>query len=387
MVLLAVMPLGMTIAHRSSPLFLGLSAAFALGALVIEGGFGVFIQEARRALSTPIGLAVLSFAGWSFLSLGWSEVRETSVPVLFEFWLPVAFAFTLSLTLARRMTEGAFWTLAIAVVVAQLVMLLDLRTGLEIRKALGMRFDSYILNRPSLTLMVLLPPILAWFYRSVGNGTVLGLAFLALVGLAVANSDSGSAVLGLLVAALACVVALLAPRLSILLAKIVIVAALAIAPVIGPLADRLIPNSVHQHMASNHSRDRVNIWLSFDAAIHEDPILGAGFGASARLGETSIAQRVPPERRVLLDVGHPHNAVLQIWVELGLIGALLAGAVCFLTLDAVARQSRVITALGLALMASAVAVAIIGHGAWQGWWVSALGASIVWLLAAKHRHA
>ncbi len=384
MVLLALMPLGMTIAHRSSPLFLGLSAAFAVSALALEGGFKGLIAEARHALRTTLGLAALVFAAWGFLSLIWSEVRETSFSALLEFWLPVVFAFILSLTLSKRMTNGAFWTLAIAIAVAQFIMLLDLRTGLEVRQALRMRFDSYIFNRPSLTLMVLLPPLMAWFWRSVRGGVGLSLAFSALIGLAIANSDSGAAAIGLPVAVLACGATLIAPRLAVLCGKIGIVAALVLAPVAGPLADRFIPASVHEHLATNHSRDRVNIWLSFDAAIHEDPILGAGFGASTRLGETSVAERVSPERRVLLNVGHPHNAALQIWVELGLIGAILAAAVGFLTLDAIARQPKVIRALSLGLMASAVIVAMIGHGAWQGWWASALGAAVVWLQAAKH---
>lgn len=383
MVLLAVMPLGMSIAHRSSPLFLGLSALFAFAALACEGGVRAFFRETSAAMRTPLGMAVLTFAAWSFLSLTWSEVRDTSASALFEFWLPVVFAFVLALTLSRRVTPGAFWLLAISVTAAQLLMLIDLRTGLSVRRALGMRWDSYIFNRPSLTLLVLLPPLVGWLLGTVRSGQALSLAFLAVIALAIFNSDSGAATLGLPVAILAYLAVWIAPRMAIRLGQVLIVATLVLAPIVGPLADRLIPASVHEHLAANHSRDRVDIWLSFDAAIHEDPMLGAGFGVSPRLGETTIAARVPPERRVLLSVGHPHNAALQIWVELGLVGALLAGLVGVLTLSAIGRQPTSMKALSLALAAGAVAVAMVGHGAWQGWWAAALGAAVVWLRALR----
>ena len=69
---------------------------------------------------------------------------------------------------------------------------------------------------------------------------------------------------------------------------------LALAPVLGALGDRLIPASVHKDLSSSHSRDRIDIWTSFGAAIREQPILGGGFGASPRMAETPVAAAVPP---------------------------------------------------------------------------------------------
>jgi hypothetical protein len=37
----------------------------------------------------------------------------------------------------------------------------------------------------------------------------------------------------------------------------------------------------------------------------------------------------------------------------------------------------------MALLAAVVAISLIGHGAWQGWWPAAIGAAIVWLRAAE----
>jgi O-antigen ligase len=142
---------------------------------------------------------------------------------------------------------------------------------------------------------------------------------------------------------------------------------------------------MHEAMAASNSRARVDIWLSFGAAVRETPLAGSGFGSSARLHEAPLAARVPPERRELLGAGHPHNAALQVWVELGLLGAGLALAVALLALRSPARRGARALAPRLALFGGAAAVALVGHGAWQGWWAAALGASIVWFRIVSFR--
>jgi O-antigen ligase len=118
--------------------------------------------------------------------------------------------------------------------------------------------------------------------------------------------------------------------------------------------------------------------LSFGAAIRERPWIGSGFGVSPRLGDSAVAAQVAPERRMLLAVGHPHNAAVQIWTELGAVGAVLAVVVLLLTLRALGRFGPPNFAPMLALAAAIAAVSLVGHGAWQGWWPAAIGTAVVW---------
>ena len=37
-----------------------------------------------------------------------------------------------------------------------------------------------------------------------------------------------------------------------------------------------------------------------------------------------------------------------------------------------------VSAKSLSLFAAAFAISVVGHGAWQGWWIAALGAAILW---------
>jgi O-antigen ligase len=81
----------------------------------------------------------------------------------------------------------------------------------------------------------------------------------------------------------------------------------------------------------------------------------------------------------MLTVGHPHNSFLQVWVELGIVGAILAGAVLMLMLRSLAVLPPGPRAAALALVAAAASVAFVEHGAWQAWWTAGLGVAISWL--------
>jgi len=105
--------------------------------------------------------------------------------------------------------------------------------------------------------------------------------------------------------------------------------------------------------------------------------LGAGFSPGPSFPRSAGARRVDPAFATLLVVGHPHNGALQIWTELGAVGACLALAVLGLVLRLLATLPDEIFAPGLALLAAAVSVSLVGHGLWQGWWAAAIGAAIV----------
>ncbi|HZH50325.1 MAG TPA: O-antigen ligase family protein [Microvirga sp.] len=383
MAALALMPLGMAVAHRSAPLFLVLSALCSLGCVGAEGRLRQVGRDASLALRRPLGLAVLAFLAWSLVSIAWSPFRAVSFFALGELWLPIASAFVVALVLPARMTRAAFWLLAASVAAACLLIVADLRTGLVVREALGMRAYSFIFNRPTLTLLVLMLPLLAWLAGSGRRGWAWACGLTLLFGAVLAHSDSGAALLGLLVTGPVFLLAWTRPRLAGWLAAGACVVAMATAPFLGPIGERLITPAMHERMAEHHTRERVDLWRSFSAAVRAQPVLGAGFGVSPRMRQTPVRWKVPRELRRMLAIGHPHSTPLQIWVELGAVGAFLALVVLLLVLRNIRRQPHLIGSMSLALFAGAASVAMVGHGAWQGWWAASLGAAVVWMLALK----
>jgi exopolysaccharide production protein ExoQ len=380
--ILALMPVGMALAHRSSPVFLVVGTLLALIGVGVERQAGTLLRRLKESLSRPLGVAALLFFGWSIVSLAWSAVPGRSAAALGEFWLPVAAACLLALVLPERAPRWSLPLAAVLLALACLMILIELRTGLAWRRALGLRGQSFIFNRPVLTILVILVPVLASLMPRGRRQAALGLALLGVVGLTVVQSESGAAWLGAMAILGAAVSAFLWPRPSLAAAAAAVLLIFLAAPWHGEILDRLIPAKVHSELADSHSRDRIDIWRSFGAAIREQPLLGGGFGVSPDMRETPVAERVPSDRRTLLGVGHPHNAAVQIWAELGAVGAALAAAVLCLVLRSLAALPRAVLAPALGLFAGIATISLVGHGAWQGWWAAAIGAAIIWLRAA-----
>ena len=384
-VVLAAMPLAMAIAHRSSPLVVTLATLLALAALAAEGRVRAFYDDARATLATPVGCATLALMGWACASILWSETPPT-LQAFVEFFLTLGAAAGLALLLPGRVSRHAVWIAAGAVALACTSMLFELATGMAVRRAIGVRIATYIFNRPVLTTVILVAPLMLWLDGR-RKGRVAQILLMVLVAVTAAISESGSAVLGVLTLVLAYCAARAVPRATLAGLALAIVAALGTAPVIGDIAQRVIPPGVHGELASSHSRDRVEIWRSFGAAIRAAPIVGAGFGASPKLDAASEAARVPPELQMLLGAGHPHNAAIQIWAELGVVGAVLAGVVLLLMLRAVSRLPLWQLTFAVPFVAAACAVSLVGHGAWQGWWAASLGAAVVWFRVAAREES
>ena len=70
---------------------------------------------------------------------------------------------------------------------------------------------------------------------------------------------------------------------------------------------------------------------------------------------------------------HPHNAFVQIFLEMGLIGMMLVALTLSVAGYRFAKllQPAGLLGPGIAFMVSAMTISSISFGAWQGWWVSA----------------
>jgi O-antigen ligase len=379
--LLAALPLVMWVANRSAPLVLTLAALAMLAETARTGRLAALAGRIGAALRSPAGLAGSAFLAWALLSVAWSHRFGPGLAMWGELALSIAAGFVLALAWPGRAPVWAWRALGLALVAAGLLTIFEMSVGLGHRALIGQNTYSFALNRPTLTCLLLAVPAAHALWRgTLGDRLLAGLILLA-VAAAVLSSESGASKLGLLVLALAWPAARLLPRLALGLLAAGMAAAILIAPWQGQLSDTALPGAVHEELADSHSRDRVDIWLSFGEAIRARPLAGSGFGSSAALGSHPVAREVSPERRLLLDVGHPHAVTVQLWSDTGFVGAVLALAAMLAGLAGLRHLPASELAPRLALVAAAFAVASIGHGAWQGWWWAALGAAAVWFAA------
>jgi O-antigen ligase len=131
---------------------------------------------------------------------------------------------------------------------------------------------------------------------------------------------------------------------------------------------------------------RLEIWSFVAERIEQRPIAGWGLDAARRLpGGTApvIIRHCDTAGRphdvalssVILPL-HPHNAILQLWLELGGVGMVLGvGPLIVLfqhVFRAAAWRSRLAQATISGSAAAAVPVALVSFGIWQEWFLSGL---------------
>lgn len=115
--------------------------------------------------------------------------------------------------------------------------------------------------------------------------------------------------------------------------------------------------------------NRMEIWDFISQKILERPLTGFGVEATRAIRDFHTAQIFQKSDTIL----HPHNFVLQIWIELGLPGALLLSWFIAKTLLAVKNLGPVRSRLCLPALMAVLLVACTSYGLWQGWWVALLG--------------
>jgi exopolysaccharide production protein ExoQ len=384
-IILSVLPLGMAIASRSAPAFLVAAALVSLGGRVAEGEGRDVLRRLGTFCRTPLGWTCLAFAAIALLSLTWGHHFRVASFVIGEVALSAGAALVLAAALPRAVPPAILRLAAAAFGLACVLILADLAMGLPLRRALGVRAVTYIYNRPSITLLLVFWPLAGLLWAAGYRIAVCGLALLLIA--TVLYCDSGAAVLGLVAGALAFGLALALRRSAVALVGLGMLGALAVAPVMGAVADWVAPPAVVEGLQDAHARDRIEIWQSFGAAVRERFVLGTGFGTSSALAGDPVAREVPEEARVLLGVWHAHNGYLQVWIELGLVGALVAGLAIVLLLRGVSRLDgvRPQRAAALAAIGSAAAIMLVGHSAWQGWWLATLGATSLWVSRSLQR--
>ena len=377
---LALMPLVMTLANRSSPLVVGLAA------LLFLLGRGI---EDRRALAgallpplaTPIGIAALAFLALAVVSIAWSPFPDASLRAAREFGPTLAAAYLLARLAPGRLPAFAAPLAVLAVAVAAVLIAAGLAYDLPLQRWLGQRAAAFVYNRPALTLVLVMGPLALVLARR--GRRLAALAVLAFAMLGILRSISGAAMLGLAAGlAMALLAGLMPRRAAIGLAGIGLALAVALAPVEGDLLQRVMPEAAHARLVQSSSRARVAIARSFGAAVAADPWRGAGFGVAPRFADAPVVASVEPDLRPMLAVGHPHNSFLQVWAELGLGGAVLLALVLMLSLRAIAAAPRADRVAALGLVAAAAAIAFVEHNAWAAWWTAGLGAAITWLREA-----
>ncbi len=367
-------------ATKSSPLLLAMAASLAVIAAVQREAADI-LHRLKTWLGSWAGLAILALLAFAAIGIPAAHAPGSSTGQLLQFLAVMAAGVALALTLPDVAPRRRAMIFGLGLAAAAAIILADLSFGLRLRAITGGREASYAYNRGLVTLTVLLWPVLALLLASRKLWLIPPIA--ALLPLAVWAGDSGTAVVALIAGLAVFPVAALLPRFTRHVGLAMMLALLAIQPWIGTIMQRLVSQSLHRRFESAHTEDRVDIWLSFEAAARAKWLFGNGFGSSLDLQKGPVAAMVPPERVTLLGASHPHNGFLQIWVELGLVGAALVAVLAVMLFRAIGRMRPALQPFALTCVAVIALVTLVSHGLWQAWWWAAILAAVASLLVLE----
>lgn len=140
--------------------------------------------------------------------------------------------------------------------------------------------------------------------------------------------------------------------------------------------------TINTYTHSSSYLDRIYIWNEVATSILEHPWKGIGIDGTphhqknkmirewAFTDHNGISMKMQSPRFAL----HPHNAILQLWLELGFLGVILAILLTYLTLHQIFRTKLVPTekAICTGLFTGIFIIVWVNLGFWQSWWISGL---------------
>lgn len=370
MPLLALMP------HGVAPLaaFAGLCAA------------GVLATSRPCRLPALFGPAALlgGLLAWGALSAAWSIdpmhslVLDLRLAGLFLTGLALAAAAE-RIAAPGRMTLFLVAGAAIGIVLAGY----DLTTDGGLTEHISVRgFRPARLDQIAIGLAMLLLPVSAVLLGRGRPGT--GLAAAAIAAAAVFLLDDVTAKSALLASLPMAALLYWRPRIVARIAAALCVLFILTAPLtlakMGEVPGLLAVADSFKDSAAH----RLLIWSFTGDHIAERPLLGWGLDSSRAIPGGDQEAR-PGQNWLPL---HPHDAALQVWLELGAPGAALFAlliVVFWLGLDRLPGP-RIYTAAAGGSLSAALAPLFAAYGVWQEWWVGTL-ALVLFLIVVMARAA
>jgi exopolysaccharide production protein ExoQ len=358
--------------HGAAPLA-AVAALFGVGLVVATRGD----RRLAPLLSPAILLGMLLL--WGGLSAAWSIDPWRSLMI--DARLAGLFAAGLALAAAASRI-AAPWRLALALGAGSAIAIVlagcDLASGGELSRYVSVRpFIAPRFDPLAAWLALLLLP--AGAFLICRGRKLLGLAVVAAIAAAVFHLVDTTAKIGLAASLPIAVLFHFRPAGVARVGAAVSVIVILTAPLTLPSAARVPRVFAAVDAYKSSAGHRLLIWSFAGDRIAERPFLGWGLD-SARAMPGGKDEIRPGQDWLPL---HPHDAALQVWLELGAPGAalfaLLLGGL-WLRLGRV-RWPPLYAAAAAGSFAAALAPALASWGMWEEWWLATLAMALAAMLA------
>lgn len=362
---------------------LALFAPLGLSPLLFITAVAAFAAGARdREWPTPprtllLGLAAL--VAWSALSAAWAVDPGHSLLRAIRLAVELASGLVL-LDAAQRLSPKArhriLAALTAGLVFGGLLVGIDHVTDGALVRPFSHRYNGAAgQDRGATVFAMLVWPALLWSGRRYGPLPALLLLALVAVTVLLLPSDSAKLAVGAggVIFLLGVPLGRLFAREGMWLVPLVLLA-MPFLPLSLPPASAIAslqgikPSGIH----------RLIIWRFAAERITEKPIFGWGLDAARDMPGMHETVALPLGNGAVAEVEmmplHPHNNAIQLWLELGIPGALIGALLIALLLRRLAAPDidPGVRAVALATLMASLVVASLSYGLWQGWWLGAL---------------
>jgi O-antigen ligase len=272
----------------------------------------------------------------------------------------------------------------VGIIIAAVLVAVEVITNGFISKLVRFNKPEYIyyltdLNRGASFLSICFWPCVgALLYR----GKILYAALIGgLILLAVCQLESMSSVLGLVVGIIIAGAVYKFGRNIIKFLMVVVVFGVVAIPAVTTFTKAEQLNNIIPVIPGAASVYRINIWEFAGKKAMEKPVFGWGFDAS---------RNIPVKKSDYFAGGryplplHPHNNIIQVWLELGVVGLVLFAAFLIAILSNIAScKSRLYMSLSAGLFSGYFMLGEMGYGVWQNWLIAAGILSAGFLLISR----
>ena len=358
----ALLPIVSVVAPKGTVVLLLLAAALAVPTY----------WWANRRIPVPdlrIAIALALFVAWCAIASAWSVDTARSLGLVLRITVILAagmvlFPVAAALDEAARREIGRWLVVGLCLSLA----FVAAETGLDypvlrLFKTAEPGKDAVWFNRGAIAIAMIVWPVTAYLWK--GRLGWKALFVPVLLGTASLFLESASATLGFAAGVAVALLAVIHRRA----ARTITIAAALLAFIAMPFvalelhncgwhrADRLPASAQH----------RVEIWDFSVQRIAEKPVIGWGFDGSRHMGSLFPA---PSDTGRDIAALHPHSVPLQVMLELGAVGAVIALAFLWLVVMRLDRISDLTRMFGQAQFAAIMAIGSVSHGAWQNWWLA-----------------
>ncbi len=387
-----------------------------LGVLLLAALLGSALRLPLRRLMRPdaTAIALLALAAWAMISTTWAVARSDGLEKALLLALVVAVgATTMRLaSLTETSTAHALTCGLVAAMTATGLFLavetwsgqLIVRTLLELFPSLlesgkhmlvvdgrvTMLSENEINRSVCVWTMLLVPSLaLARWQLSAAAGPRAALALLLLAALVWSGTGHQSTQLAVLAALIVHALA----SLSLRLARMAVVMGWCILTMlVVPLSTLAYDSGLsNAPWLFNSARERIALWGYTAGKVAERPMIGGGANTTPALNKAmdSAGRGVDVRYKAIRPGRHSHNYYLQVWYELGAIGALLLLAAGLAAVAGIGRLNMALQGPALAHFTLVAAMISTSYGLWQLWLHCAIAASVVLfgLAARSHQQA